>query len=215
MQTKRRRLVAETADDLQQILFGEVDEEEVQAGQELQPEQQQAVVPVARPDEEVEIYSDSDRDSMDEFIVRDTNEDREHRFIQSYSDRYGDDVAESLNDVITIFGDLRILDIYSGSEAAKLKRIVPEIASETLESQYDPEEIAAQFASSRDDLILETDCSERMQEEFGTAKCLETFAAFEEGMHTDVLEAEWAIEAQDAVPQSGQGEGRLVAVVAR
>ena len=196
MQTKRRRLVAETADDLQQILFGEVDEEEVQAGQELQPEQQQAVVPVARPDEEVEIYSDSDRDSMDEFIVRDTNEDREHRFIQSYSDRYGDDVAESLNDVITIFGDLRILDIYSGSEAAKLKRIVPEIANETLESQYDPEEIAAQFASSRDDLILETDCSERMQEEFGTAKCLETFAAFEEGMHTDVLEAEWAIEAR-------------------
>ena len=196
MQTKRRRLVAETADDLQQILFGDMEEDIVPEGQESTPEQQ-AVVPIAVPEpEDIEVFSDSDRDSMDEFIVRDTHDDREHRFIQSYSDRYGEDVAESLNDVITIFGDLRILDIYSRGETTKLKRIIPELKGHALASQYDPEEVAAHYATSQDETILTTDCSERMQEEFGTAKCLETLAVFDEGIASESLEAEWAIEAR-------------------
>ena len=80
METKRRRLVADTADDLQHILFGDLGEE----GDAAQDENQ-AVLPVESPEpEDVEIFSDSDKDSMDEFIVRDTHEDQEHRFIQKY-----------------------------------------------------------------------------------------------------------------------------------
>ena len=59
MQTKRARLVADTADDLQHILFGEPDEQSaVQSSQ--QPVESQLPVPRPEP-EEAEIYSDSDR----------------------------------------------------------------------------------------------------------------------------------------------------------
>jgi hypothetical protein len=59
MQTKRARLVADTADDLQHILFGEPDETEVQPSTQQPVEHQ---LPVPRPEpEEAEIYSDSDR----------------------------------------------------------------------------------------------------------------------------------------------------------
>jgi len=59
MQTKRQRLVADTADDLQQILFGEADESEVPQGS-SQPMEQQLPVPRPEP-EEAEVFSDSDK----------------------------------------------------------------------------------------------------------------------------------------------------------
>ena len=78
METKRRRLVADTADDLQHILFGDMEQDVAE-----NDETNQAVVPVEKVEpDNVESYSDSDKDSMDEFIVRDTNDDKEHRFIQ-------------------------------------------------------------------------------------------------------------------------------------
>lgn len=193
MQTKRRRLVAETADDLQQILFGEPADDDNQDNQEPPSAEFDTIVPAHKEvPEGSEPFSDSDRDSMDEFIVRDTNEDREHRFIQSYSDRYGDDVAESLNDVIAIFGDLRILDIYSQGESGRLKRLVDPVKS--IESRFSPEEVASQLASSRDEVILRTDVPERTQEELGTELSLEAVEAFEQGVLSDGLEREWNIE---------------------
>ena len=194
MQPKRRRLVADTADDLQQILFGELEADAVPENYQPTSGEYEAVVPAHREElEDAEVFSDSDRDSMDEFIVRDTNDDREHRMIQNYSDRYGDDVAESLNDVIAVFGDLRILDIYAQGESGRLKRVVD--PKKPIESHFEPEEVAAQLSSSRDEVILRTDVPERTQEEVGTERSLETITVFEEGISSDVLEAEWAIEA--------------------
>ena len=193
MQQKRRRLVAETADDLQQILFGDIDETEV-PDQEPTSGEQQALVPALRPEaEDMEVLSDSDRDSMDDFIVRDTGDDREHRFVSEYSVKYGDDVAEGLNDVIAIFGDLRILDIYSQGEFSRVKRIVDEKAP--LETRFDPEEVAAQLASSRDELILTSDAPERFQEEYGTERVMTSLNIFNSKEEIDQLEAEWASEA--------------------
>lgn len=80
MENKRRRLVADTADDLQHILFGDMDES-AQESHDLN----EAILPVESPEpEDVGSFSDSDKDSMDEFIVRDTHEDQGHRFIQRY-----------------------------------------------------------------------------------------------------------------------------------
>ena len=59
MQTKRRRLVADTADDLQHILFGDDEEAEVEG--QVAPEEQTAMA-IPRPEpEDVEIFSDSDK----------------------------------------------------------------------------------------------------------------------------------------------------------
>ena len=58
MEYKRPRLVAETADDLQNILFGEVDESLQEPVGEVPTEMQ---VPVPLPEPEPEVFSDSDR----------------------------------------------------------------------------------------------------------------------------------------------------------
>ena len=58
MEYKRPRLVAETADDLQNILFGEMDEPAAEPTGET-PTEVQVPVPVAEP--EPEVFSDSDR----------------------------------------------------------------------------------------------------------------------------------------------------------
>jgi len=58
MEYKRPRLVAETADDLQNILFGEVDESLEQPSGESPMEMQ---VPVPLPEPEPEVFSDSDK----------------------------------------------------------------------------------------------------------------------------------------------------------
>lgn len=190
MQTKRRRLVAETADDLQHILFG--DSEEAGEGHAAGGDEQTALaIPVAEP-EDVEVFSDSDRDSMDEFIVRDPNEDREQRYIQTYADQYGEDATEMLGDVIAVFGDLRILDLYS-RDSSKYSRISPK-KGESMEEKFDPEEVKTHFASSTDDLILKADCSERMQEDYGTSVCLGTFSEFESSPLS--LEEQWMLESR-------------------
>ena len=194
MQPKRRKLVAETADDLEHILFGDMDEADQPTGEVRPEEAQQAIVPVPRPEpEDVEVFSDSDKDSMDDFIVRDLGDDREHRFVSDYSGKYGDDVAEGLNDVIAIFGDLRILDIYSQGEFSRVKR-VPE-APAALEARFDPEEVASQLSSSKDEVILSADIPERLQEEIGTERAQSLLAVFEEGSDFDSLESEWKAEA--------------------
>ena len=58
MEYKRPRLVAETADDLQNILFGEADESLEHPTGEPPAEMQ---VPVPVPEPEPEVFSDSDR----------------------------------------------------------------------------------------------------------------------------------------------------------
>jgi hypothetical protein len=190
MQPKRRRLVAETADDLQHILFGDSGEGDDEQGS--YPDPQTAVaIPRTEP-EDVEVFSDSDRDSMDEFIVRDTNEDREQKYFQNYAEQYGEDATEMLGDVIAVFGDLRILDLYS-RDSSKYSRISPK-KGESLEEKFDPEEVLAHFASKKDEEILSVDCPERMQEDYGATVCLETFAAFESDPSS--LEEEWMIESR-------------------
>jgi len=58
MEYKRPRLVAETADDLQNILFGEMVQSETANAVDAVTEMQ---VPVPLPEPEPEVFSDSDR----------------------------------------------------------------------------------------------------------------------------------------------------------
>ena len=179
MESKKRRLVADTADDLQHILFGDMDQGDTDAF-----DVDQAILPVDSGEvEQVETYSDSDRDSMDEFIVRDTNEAKEHRFIQNYSDRYGEDVGEAITDVIAVFGDLRILDMYS-RDVSKISRLVPEIRHDVTEDLHKS--------------ILETDCSERVQMSPLRLSVLESLNAFEfdKTEIVEKFESDWAIESR-------------------
>ena len=105
-------------------------------------------------------------------------------------------MAETLTDVIAIFGDLRILDMYSrdASRVSRITTTVPMVGENTL----DAEKGSGDLHADRDKAILAGDCSERVQEEIGSRRALEPLEAFDSNSAEamEKFEKEWAVEAR-------------------